>query len=67
MVVSRHQDVGQNHNLLIANKAFENMAKFKYLGTSVTKLRSRRNEMRLNSWNYGYDSVEISNLPSSSP
>jgi hypothetical protein len=29
MVISRHQNVGQNHNFLLANKSFENVEKFK--------------------------------------
>jgi hypothetical protein len=33
MVVSHHQNVGQNDSLLTANKYFENVAKFKYLRT----------------------------------
>jgi len=36
MVVFRHQNVGQNHSILIANKFFENVAKFKHFGTTVT-------------------------------
>jgi len=36
MVVSRQQNVGQNHNLLITNKSFENLTKFKCLGKTVT-------------------------------
>jgi len=30
MFMSRHQNVGQNHNLLITDKSFENVAKFKF-------------------------------------
>jgi len=33
-VMSHHQNAGQNHSLLIANKSFENVGKFK-LGTTV--------------------------------
>jgi hypothetical protein len=36
MVVSRHQNVGQNHDLLIANKSFGDRPKFKYLETRIT-------------------------------
>jgi hypothetical protein len=36
MVMSRLQNVGQNHNLLITNKSFENMIKVEYLETTVT-------------------------------
>jgi len=33
MVESCHQNGGWNYNLLIRNTAFENVSKFKYLGT----------------------------------
>jgi hypothetical protein len=36
MVVSHHQNTGQNRNLLTAVKSFENVANFKHLGTAET-------------------------------
>jgi hypothetical protein len=36
MLLSRHQNAGQYHNINIANSSFENVAQFKYFGTSVT-------------------------------
>jgi hypothetical protein len=36
MVVSRPQNAGPNHNLQITKKSFENVSKFKCLGTIVT-------------------------------
>jgi hypothetical protein len=36
MLLSRHQNAGQNGNINTANRSFENVAQFKYFGTTVT-------------------------------
>jgi hypothetical protein len=36
MLLSRHQNVAQNRDIKIANRLFENVSQFKYLGTTVT-------------------------------
>jgi hypothetical protein len=36
MLLSRHQNAWQNHDIKIANRCFQNVAKFRYLGTTIT-------------------------------
>jgi hypothetical protein len=36
MLMPRYQNVGKNHNIKIFTSYFENVAKFKYLGTTTT-------------------------------
>jgi hypothetical protein len=36
MLLSHHHNAGQNHNIKAANRSFENVAQFKYLGMTVT-------------------------------
>jgi hypothetical protein len=47
MVMSRHQNEGQNHNLLIVNKSFENVAKFEYLVTAVANQNFIEDEIKI--------------------
>jgi hypothetical protein len=51
MLLSRHQNVGQNWDIKIANGSFENVSQFKYLGTTVTNQNLIKEEIkkRLNS------------------
>jgi hypothetical protein len=35
MLLSRHQNAGQNHDIKISNRCFENVAQFRYLGTMI--------------------------------
>jgi hypothetical protein len=51
MIMSRRPNSGQNQNIRIANESFENMATFKYLGTTLTNQNGIHDEIksRLNS------------------
>jgi hypothetical protein len=60
MIVSRYPNSGQKQNVRIANEWFENVAKFKYLGTTLTNQNNILDEIeiRLNSWKACYYSVQ---------
>jgi hypothetical protein len=53
-------DKGQNQNIRIANESSENVATFKYLGTTLTSQNDIHDEIksRLNSGNACYYSVQ---------
>jgi hypothetical protein len=59
MLLSHHQNSGQIHDIKRANTAFENMAQFRYLGTTVTNqnLIQEKIKRRLISGNVCYHSV----------
>jgi hypothetical protein len=59
VVGSHQQNAGQNHNVLIASKSFENMAKFRCLGITVTYQNyiHKESKSRLNTGNGCYNSV----------
>jgi hypothetical protein len=46
MLLSRHRNVGQNRDIKIENKSFENVSQFKYLGTTVTNQNLIREEIK---------------------
>jgi hypothetical protein len=47
MFMSHHQTTGQNHYIKAANKSFENLAKFKYLGLTVTNQNCIHEEIKI--------------------
>jgi hypothetical protein len=65
MLLSDHHNAGQNYNIKIANRSFDNEAQFKYLGTTLPNQNLIQKEIkrRLNS---GYDCYHsVQNLLSS--
>jgi hypothetical protein len=60
MLLSRQQNVGQYQDIKIANRLFENVSQFKYLGTTVTNQNLIQEEIkrRLYSGNVCYHSVQ---------
>jgi hypothetical protein len=60
MLLSRYQDVRQNHYTKTTKRSSENVSQFKYLGTTVTNqnLIQEEIERRLNSGNVCYHSVQ---------
>jgi hypothetical protein len=60
MLLSRHQNAAQNHDIKIADRCFENVAQFKYLGTTIKNqnLIQEVIKRRLNSGIACYHSVQ---------
>jgi hypothetical protein len=60
MLLYRHQNAGQNHDVKIANRSFENVAQFRYMGTTVTYQNLFQEEIkrRLDSGNICYHTVQ---------
>jgi hypothetical protein len=60
MLLSRRQNLGQNRDIVISNRPFENVSQFKYLGTTITNRNLIQEEIkrRLNSGNACYHSVQ---------
>jgi hypothetical protein len=46
MLMSRSQKVGQKRSIKIANRSFEDVAKFKYLGTTLTDQNHTHKEIK---------------------
>jgi hypothetical protein len=57
--MSHHQNAGQSHDIKMANSSVENVAKLKYLGTTVTNQNLINEEVKstVNSNNACYHSV----------
>jgi hypothetical protein len=65
MLMSR-KEAGQKHGIKIANRFFEEVTEFRYLGTTLTDQNYMQEEIksRLNSGNACYHSVQSFVFPS---
>jgi hypothetical protein len=52
MLLYRHKNAGYEHDIKIANRSFENVEEFKYLGTTATNQNLIQDEIKRRS-NYG--------------
>jgi hypothetical protein len=59
-LLSHHWNAGQNHDIKIGNRCFENVEQFRYLGMTITdqNLIQEKIKRRLNSGNACYHSVQ---------
>jgi hypothetical protein len=46
MLLSHHQNAGQNHDIEVANRSFEKVAQFRYLGMTVTNQNLIQEEIK---------------------
>jgi hypothetical protein len=60
MLLSHEHNAGTNYDIKTANRSFENVAQFRYLGTRITNQNLIQEEVmrRLNSGNVCYHSVQ---------
>jgi hypothetical protein len=60
MLMSHNQKIGQRHSIKVANRSFEDVAEFKYLGTTLTDQNCMCEEIknRQNSGNACYHLFE---------
>jgi hypothetical protein len=60
MLISHSQKIGQKYSIKIANRSFEDVAKFRFLGTTLTDQNYMHEEInsRLNLGNACYHSVQ---------
>jgi ribosomal protein S2 len=46
MLLSSHQNAGQNHDIKIANRCFQNVAQFRYFRMTITNLNLIQEEIK---------------------